>query len=266
MVQGCGSRRESTIVALAKFVLFRIGALTFHQFRVLSAKEGMDSRTSFTSVCINTALYLPWLVSQCLRNGVSFQRKVIQHICDAKKASSDPLTGKVDLIVNFTGLGANKLGGVQDRSVIPARGQIVVVRNKSDRIIGTSGTDDGDDETCYVMTRAAGGGTVLGGSYQKGDSNSQVDLNLATRIMQRAVRVCPELTGGKGIEGLDVIRHSVGFRPLRIGGTRVDKEMIDGTWVVHCYGAGGAGYQQSYGCAQDVMHLVDQALNARARL
>lgn len=226
----------------------------------------MDSTISFGSLCINTALYLPWLLSQCLRNGVAFKRKVIQHISDATSVACKPLTGPADLIVNCTGLGASKLGGVADQTVIPARGQVVIVRNESDKIIGTSGTDHGDDETCYLMTRAAGGGTVLGGSYQKGDWNSRVDVNLATRIMQRAVQVCPELTGGRGVEHLDVIRHSVGFRPLRLGGTRVDKEMIGGTWVVHNYGAGGAGYQQSYGCAQDVVRLVGEALNARARL
>ena len=237
-----------------------------NQFRVLPAKEGADSATSFMSVCINTALYLPWLVSQCLRNGVVFKRKVVIHISDAKAIVCKPLIGPPDLIVNCTGLGANKLGGVEDKTVMPVRGQVVVVRNESLKIIGTSGTDDGDDETCYVMTRAAGGGTILGGSYQKGDSNSQIDSNLATRIMKRAVEVCPELTGGKGIEHLDVVRHSVGIRPLRLAGTRVEKEMIDGCWVVHNYGAGGAGYQQSYGCAQDAVKLVREVLEVRAKL
>lgn len=136
---------------------------------------------------------------------------------------------------------ASRLGGVEDKSVVPARGQIVIVRNDAGKMLDISGTDDGDDEACYIMTRAAGGGTILGGSYQKGNWESQVDPNLAVRIMKRAVELCPTLTGGKGIEHLDVIRHGVGLRPVREGGTRIEKERIGGVWVVHNYGAGGAG-------------------------
>ena len=161
---------------------------------------------------------------------------------------------------------ASKLGGVEDKSVVPARGQVVVVRNDAGKMINVSGTDDGNDEACYVMTRAAGGGTVLGGSYQKGNWESQMDPNLATRIMKRAVEQCPALTGGKGIEHLDVVRHGVGLRPVREGGTRVEKERLGGMRVVHNYGAGGAGYQSSYGCAQAAVGLIEEALGPVARL
>lgn len=224
---------------------------------------GIDSGTAFTSVCINTAIYLPWLVSQCLKNGVVFKRAVFKHISEA--ASIHP-AGRVDLIVNSTGLGASKLGGVEDKSVVPARGQIVVVRNDAGKMMSLSGTDDGPEEACYVMTRAAGGGTILGGCYQKGNWESQVDPSLAVRIMKRAVSSCPSLTGGKGIEHLDIIRHGVGLRPVREGGTRIERERIDGVFVVHNYGAGGSGYQSSYGCAQAAVKLVDEALGPRSKL
>jgi D-amino-acid oxidase len=216
-------------------------------------------------VCINTAIYLPWLVSQCLKNGVIFKRAVFAHISEAAAPSVHP-SGKVDLIVNATGLGAAKLGGVADKTVVPARGQVVVVRNDAGKMLDVSGTDDGDDEACYMMTRAAGGGTVLGGSYQKGNWESQVDPNLAVRIMKRAVAMNPALTGGKGIEALDVIRHGVGLRPVRNGGTRIEKERIAGVRVVHNYGAGGAGYQSSYGCAQAAVALVQESLRPVSKL
>lgn len=161
---------------------------------------------------------------------------------------------------------ASKLGGVNDTSVFPARGQIVLVRNDAGKMLDISGTDDGDDEACYVMTRAAGGGTVLGGSYQKGNWESQPDPNLAVRIMKRAVEICPALTGGKGIEHLDVVRHGVGLRPVREGGNRIEKERMGDLWIIHNYGAGGAGYQSSYGCAQATVDLVDEALGVKARL
>lgn len=194
---------------------------------------------------------------------MTFRRAIFKHISDVPSS----LGIHPDLIVNCTGLGASTLGGVLDKTVVPARGQIVLVRNDAGgKMIDLSGTDDGDGEACYVMTRAAGGGTILGGSYQKGNWESQVDAGLAVRIMTRAVRACPELTGGRGIEHLDIVRHGVGLRPVREGGTRVESERIDGVWVVHNYGAGGAGYQSSYGCAMKAVGLVEQALGGRAKL
>jgi D-amino-acid oxidase len=228
-------------------------------------RPGVDSASVFTSVCINTAIYLPWLVSQCLKNGVIFKRAVFKHISDAAHQGVHP-SNAVDLVVNCTGLMAAKLGGVEDQTVVPARGQIVVVRNDAGKMMDISGTDDGDEEACYVMTRAAGGGTVLGGSYELGNWESQVDPSMAVRIMKRAVKLCPALTGGKDIDHLDIVRHGVGLRPVRLGGTRIEKERIDGVWVVHNYGAGGAGYQSSYGCAQAALNLAEDIFGSRAKL
>ena len=114
----------------------------------------MSSGISFTSVCINTAIYLPWLVSQCLKNGVVFRRAILRHISEA--VDFEKSGKKADLIVNCTGLGSLKLGGVVDNNLIPARGQITVVRNSPGLMISTSGTDDADDEVLYIMERAAG--------------------------------------------------------------------------------------------------------------
>jgi D-amino-acid oxidase len=108
-----------------------------------------------------------------------------------------------------------------------------------------SSTDDGADEMNYMMTRALGGGTILGGCYQIGNWESQPDMNLANRIMVRAVKMAPSLTKNGGVEGLSVIKHGVGLRPLRPQGARVEREKIEGIEVVHCYGHGGWGYQSS---------------------
>lgn len=151
-----------------------------------------------------------------------------------------------------------------DKTVFPARGQIVLVRNEAPYMACISGTDAGDGEVSYTMTRAAGGGTILGGCYQKHNWSGEVDHELAQRIMKRAVEMCPELTGGKGVEALDVVRHAVGLRPLREDGVRLEKERLsDGQWVVHNYGHGGWGYQGSYGCSERVVELVDEIFGAQ---
>ncbi|KAK0512451.1 hypothetical protein JMJ35_005579 [Cladonia borealis] len=226
---------------------------------------GYDNGNTFTSVCINTAIYLPWLLSRCLESGVIFKRAVFDHISEASRVHHSG--EKADVIINCTGLSAGKLGGVEDRNMVPARGQIVLVRNEGDGVMhATSGTDFSKEDFCYTMTRAAGGGTILGGCYQIGSWDSQPDPNLAIRIMRRAVDICPALTDGKGIEHLSIIRHGVGLRPLRIGGTRVEKERIDTMLVIHNYGHGGYGYQSSYGCSQAVVKLLEEVLSVRAKL
>ncbi|RFU80235.1 d-amino-acid oxidase [Trichoderma arundinaceum] len=217
---------------------------------------GHDSGCEFTSVCINTVIYLSWLVGQCAKNGVVFKRAVLSDIREAKALSH---TGQpANIIVNATALGSLKLGGVEDSSLTPARGQVVVVRNEFHPMVATSGTDDGPTEMAYIMQRAAGGGTILGGTYDMGNWESAPDPNIAIRIMKRAVQVAPGLTGGKGIEGLSVIRHGVGLRPYRKGGVRIAEEALDGeTSIVHNYGHAGWGYQGSYGCAERVVELVN---------
>ncbi|KAF7558417.1 hypothetical protein G7046_g5739 [Stylonectria norvegica] len=213
----------------------------YHQIPENELEPNADSGHSLTSVCINTAIYLPWLLSQCLKNGVVFKRAVFKDITDAAHGAHHS-GHQADVILNCTGLASRKLGGVCDEKVHPARGQWVLVRNKADGMRAVSGTDDATDEAMYIMCRPGGGGTVLGGCYQENNWDSQPDPNLAIRIMERCVQACPALTNGKGIEHLDIIRHGVGLRPAREGGARVEKEKVKGTWIVHNYGHGGAGY------------------------
>ncbi|KAF8440111.1 hypothetical protein BGX38DRAFT_1206588 [Terfezia claveryi] len=220
------------------------------EFRPLSSSElppDVDSGIKFKSVCINTALYLPYLTSQCPSPIGSFsKRAVLTHILDA--LSFHRLAPRADLIVNCTGLLASKLGGVKDSKVYPTRGQIVIVRNTAPEMYSISGVDSPyGDECMYIMTRAAGGGTVLGGSYEKGSSKSQSGPDQAVGVMKRAIRYCPELVKpGFGIEDLDVVRH----RPR----LELEKKVWDG-WeglgevrVVHNYGVGGLGNRRVMAC------------------
>lgn len=98
-------------------------------------------------------------MGQCVKNGAVFQRAVLKHIAEAANAHH---TGqKADVVINCTGLSAKTLGGVLDEKMHPARGQIVVVRNDPGPMVSVSGTDDGEDEALYIMTRAAGKSILL---------------------------------------------------------------------------------------------------------
>lgn len=57
-----------------------------------------------------------------------------------------------------------------------------------------------------------------------------------------------------------MIRDIVGRRPAREGGVRIEVEDVDVDGlqgrIVHGYGAGGRGYELSWGVARDVAALV----------
>lgn len=74
----------------------------------------------------------------------------------AEAASAHHSGEKADVVVNCTGLSSRTLGGVQDEKLYPVRGQIVLLRNDPGQMSTVSGTDDGHDETTFIMPRAAG--------------------------------------------------------------------------------------------------------------
>lgn len=148
-----------------------------------------------------------------------------------------------------------------DSTVYPGRGQIVLVRNDPGVMVTVSGTDDGSEEATYIMHRAVGGGCILGGCLQHGSWESQPDPNLAQRIMQRSIGLCPTLVPKTGkISELSIVRHGVGLRPMRKDGPRLEVENIDGNLVVHNYGHAGYGYQSGWGSAWEAERLVLSAL------
>lgn len=237
----------------------------YHELPPKDVLPGYDSAAGFTGVCINTGVYLSWLVGQLLKKGVVFKRAIISHIREAKNLSHTGLPASV--IINATGLGSYRLNGVKDAAMYPSRAQIVLVRNEASPMLICSGSDDGAGEEIYLMQRAAGGGTILGGTYHVGNWESQPDPAIAMRIMSRIVELRPEIAKGRGVAGLDVIRHAVGLRPCRKGGVRIEAERLDeGTAVVHNYGHGGYGYQTSYGYAEATLEAVEKIQNAQKSL
>lgn len=107
---------------------------------------------------------------------------------------------------------------------------------------------------------------MVGGCYQIGNEESTADSNLSARFMKTVVGFCPSIVNpGDGVEGLHIIRHGVGLRPVRRDGPRIEKEYVkcdsDGVvaTVIHCYGHGGFGYQTSWASGEEVVKLVQEA-------
>ncbi|KAG9520260.1 putative D-amino acid oxidase, partial [Aureobasidium melanogenum] len=159
---------------------------------------------------------------------------------------------------NCTGLGAYSLKGVEDKSVYPTRGQIMLVQSPKTPMTRMyfRSPQRVNKDTTYVFPRGPHNGVVLGGVRLDNDWSGDVDLEFAEDIKRRCCALAPEL--GKP-EDLKVIYHGVGLRPSRKGGARLEREMFGEHLVIHNYGAGGAGYQASWGMAKEAVDLLQKS-------
>ncbi|KAF2998795.1 hypothetical protein E8E13_000619 [Curvularia kusanoi] len=203
------------------------------------------------SFVIDVQKYLPWLQAEATRLDIEFHRRIFDSIDDAFKRY--PGTAAV---FNCTGLGAMTLGGVEDNTMYPARGQILLVEGPEkplDKMYFRAPHRGG--EATHIFPRGENGGVILGGCRQKNNWSGETDFAFAEVIKRRCCSLVPEL--GKP-EDLKIIKHGVGLRPARDGGPRVESEMRNGKLVIHNYGAGGVGFQASWGLAQYAADLLPE--------
>ena len=66
---------------------------------------------------------------------------------------------------------------------------------------------------------------------------------------------------GTRLAGADVLEHNVGLRPGRPEIRLEIEYAVQGPPLVHNYGHGGSGVTLSWGCAEETLRLVRQALN-----
>jgi D-amino-acid oxidase len=190
----------------------------------------------------DTSVYLGWLCSRLLAAGGTLTRAWLAEL---------PTSG---VVVNCTGLASRSLAG--DLGVHPVRGQVVLVER--------SGVDewllDQSDPArpFYVVPREHD--VVVGGTADDGDWDTRPDPLTATRLLDRARDVLPALRNAT------VTGHRAGLRPAR---SEVRLESVahasgEPGGVVHCYGHGGAGVTLSWGCAADVLEMVEALLDGPA--
>lgn len=121
---------------------------------------------SLTTVSINPMIYLPYLQGQLLALGAKFIRRHVSHIREGFNLTSPAPVA----VVNTTGLSALKLGGVEDKNMYPTRGQLMVVTNECPRMYARSlSKSELAKSWAYIIPRAFGGGTILGGCRQDGN-------------------------------------------------------------------------------------------------
>ncbi|GGJ15831.1 FAD-dependent oxidoreductase [Streptomyces lacrimifluminis] len=201
--------------------------------------EGLRARLPL----IDMPVHLGWLRERFLAAGGVVEKRSVKDLAEAG-GSGD--AGRVDVVVNCTGLGARDL--VPDPAVRPVRGQLVVVENPG---ITTWFASAGHNDAKSTYFFPQPGGLILGGTAEEDEWSLVPDPAVAEEIVRRCAQVRPEIAGAR------VLGHRTGLRPTRHA-VRLDRELLpDGQVLVHNYGHGGAGITVAWGCAQDAARLCE---------
>jgi len=86
---------------------------------------GLPHGHKFTSYVIDAPKYTQYLGEKVRTKGIPIIRKKLTSLDEAYNTSE---FGRVQLVVNATGLGSKGLIGVEDPNVYPARGQTILVK------------------------------------------------------------------------------------------------------------------------------------------
>ena len=132
-----------------------------------------------------------------------------------------------------------------------ALGQVVRIRPQAG--IRRAVLDDyGPNRVAYIVPRVRD--IVLGGIDEDRNEDIRPDPEATASILRRCANLIPELAS---LPEEDILAVVCGLRPARPS-VRLEREEIrPGNWVVHNYGHGGAGVTLSWGCAAEVVDLVD---------
>lgn len=210
---------------------------------------------------VDTDKYMPWLQQQAREKGcVLLQERIEEHVLLDEEILRQRY--KVDAIVACPGLGAITLLG--DSQMYPLRGALVRVK-QPDRVVTAAhciSHEDGsnsEQDIVFIVPRGKEH-VVLGGLAQP--NRWDYDLSLENPIIAQMYKGCLDLLPALRQLELDPTENvRTGLRPFTDKNVLLDR--IPGTNVVLNYGHGGAGVTLSWGCAEQVVKLVQNILHGR---
>lgn len=199
---------------------------------------GAPHAWTFAAPRVDPTHHMPWLLSR-------LHAPIEQRRLD----SLEELTRLPGLVINCTGLGARTL--VNDPRVTPLYGQVVVAEPAGLDLSLTISDERHQGEVFYVIPRRAEviiGGCTMPWPHPFTDGTFPApDPDITAQILARAARY--------GIVPKTIRRVATGLRPFR-DAVRVERDATHAN-LIHNYGHGGSGYTIAWGCAQDVVAMVE---------
>ncbi|WP_326561534.1 FAD-dependent oxidoreductase [Micromonospora sp. NBC_01796] len=191
----------------------------------------------YTAPVVDMPRYLEYLVNRLGRAGGRIERATVGSLAE--------VAAEAPVVVNCTGAAAREL--VPDNEVQPTRGQLVVVDNPGVHWFFAE-SDTETTELTYFLPH--GDHVVLGGTMEVGHSDAAPQAETAAAIVRRCAAVEPALGRAR------ILDHRVGFRPVRPQ-VRLEQLDLDGGIMIHNYGHGGSGISLSWGCALEVLNMIE---------
>lgn len=221
----------------------------FPSFRYLSRKEcraydGIRWGYEVQTVYADMPRYLFWLRRAVLVMGGVEHRRTVAHL--------GQLLEHCDMVVNCSGLASRELAN--DPHMIPVRGQYLTLAIGHRPSEASYVADDEDPEgMCYVVNRRSD--VLVGGTEEYGVESTIFDADVSG-MLRRASRLVDWLPR----DSLPHVTSTVAcLRPLRTLGVRVEVDPLTPR-VVHNYGHGGSGFSMSWGCAREVVSLIEESI------
>jgi len=185
----------------------------------------------------DTTRYLGYLTTMFLDLGGRF---VLARVEDPGALLDD-----VDCVVNCCGYGGAAFG---DGAMSLSRA--VVLRARRHEAVTGCFVDDSDVlRPTYIVERSHD--IILGGTADPDMTSTVIGERQVSDIVRRCAGLC------EGVTSLDILDARVGFRPMRRT-ARVERDATH-AGLLHNYGHGGGGFTLSWGCANQVLRLMNES-------
>ncbi|KAL0063907.1 hypothetical protein AAF712_009189 [Marasmius tenuissimus] len=260
-------REKMQEIAASGVVGFNHGGKSLIEKRRIDPEHGGVDAYEIMAPVIDTDQAMSWLMDLVKAKGAKMHTEAVHGDLLQQEASLREKWG-ADAIINCTGIAGAEVAA--DDSCYPIRGGLIRLINdgrnfpKIDAAMTISADASRKNEIVFIVPRSDNI-LLMGGFTEPNEWN--LDLTLESPVMQRMKDRCeaflPELKNARMDPDYPVAQ---GLRPFRGTNIRVERELrslgngSDPSRIVHSYGHGGAGWSLSFGCAGDVLKLVEEAL------
>jgi D-amino-acid oxidase len=224
----------------------------------VNPRAGVQDAYTYVAPMIDTDIYLEWLLDQVKQAGCVIARTRIERDLAARERHLLDQFG-VDAIVNCTGLGSAALTG---EPLYPLRGALVFAHNDGrgmPRITSAHcmAYDEnlGGQNMVFIVPRGSDR-LVLGGLVEPGQWGMDLTLDNYPPVRDMLARCRDFLPVLRDATLLAEGTVRAGLRPAHPRGVRLDHQ--PGTRILHNVGHGGSGVTLSWGCANEIVTLLNQ--------
>jgi D-amino-acid oxidase len=189
---------------------------------------------------IDTSLYIDYLIEQFKALGGKLIQQELMTLTDVDTAFS--------VVINCSGVWSQQL--VPDKESFPIRGQFIL----TDKVGLHHATHASVDENNFILIAERENDCYIAGNTMDDVWDTKPDPKTSADMLERAQKLEPNLKNA-------VIRHAgIGLRPGRKSIRLERGTLADDRIVIHNYGHGGAGFTTAWGCADEVITLLMNAL------